>query len=312
MISTRAAALARLASHPSASSRASMTPGGRRFLSSFDGSIALRVPSGALRGRPSDVPDVLPILAQLSRGAMRGTPRWVSPPFAAAGPDLVQRKRSASFLEITYPFASDPELLQIYMVHDAVSLRGGMFLEELDAFSADCAFRHADGYNPARPLTVVTAAHDGLSIFGDGQHSPLSALHDLRLRGAVVSVGNSSMEVQTDVLRVRRSSRGAAGAPDEDGDEQEEYLGSCFTVMVARERESFGKACPAPPRLAPSRPLPPLVPRRHFPHGMAGRSAPAGRRRPPDRGVRGGGGAARRDAPRARRERAGAQAALAV
>ena len=72
-----------------------------------------------------------------------------------------------------------------------------MFLEELDAFSADCSYRHAEG--ETRPIVVVTAAHDGLSIFGQ-----LSARHDLRLRGAVVSVGSSSMEVRTDFFQVLR------------------------------------------------------------------------------------------------------------
>ena len=168
-------------------------------------SSALRVPSGAQRGTPSDVAAVLPILSQLSRGALRGTPGWVpSPP---PGPALVQRKRAASWLEITYPFASDPELAQFYQMSDGESLRAGMFLEELDAFSADCSMRHADGYNPQRPLTVVTAAHDGLSIFAEGHRSPLSSRHDLRLRGCVVGVGTSSMEVQTDLLRVHGGGR---------------------------------------------------------------------------------------------------------
>ena len=191
-------------------------------------SSALRVPSGAQRGTPSDVAAVLPILSQLSRGALRGTPGWVPSPLP--GPGLVQRKRAASWLEITYPFASDPELAQFYQMSDGESLRAGMFLEELDAFSADCSMRHADGYNPQRPLTVVTAAHDGLSIFAEGHRSPLSSRHDLRLRGCVVGVGTSSMEVQTDLLRVHGGGR------------EEEYLGSCFTVMVARECEGFGKA----------------------------------------------------------------------
>ena len=100
----------------------------------------------------------------------------------------------------------------MYLLGDGDSLRAGMFLEEVDAFTGDVAMRHADGYHPERPLTVVTAAHDGLSIFGgDGSTPPLSARHDLRLRGAVVSVGTSSMECRTDLLRVQRS-----GAPGEE------------------------------------------------------------------------------------------------
>ena len=196
-----------------------------------EASSGLRVPSRARLGDPSDVPSILPILSQLSAGSLRGTPRWVPTP-APLSTQLEQRKRSASWLEITYPFSSDAELRDLYMLADGQSLRAGMFLEELDAFSADCSMRHADGYNADRPLTVVTAAHDGLSIFGDGSHSPLSARHDLRLRGAVVSVGSSSMEVQTDLLRVYWR-----------GDEEvEELLGSCFTVMVARDGLTFGKA----------------------------------------------------------------------
>ena len=281
----------------------------RRLLSTLrPTSSALRVPSGAQRGMPSDVAAVLPILSQLSRGALRGTPGWV--PTAPPGPGLVQRKRAASWLEITYPFASDPELAQFYQMSDGESLRAGMFLEELDAFSADCSMRHADGYSPQRPLTVVTAAHDGLSIFAEGHRSPLSSRHDLRLRGCVVGVGTSSMEVQTDLLRVHS------------GGLEEEYLGSCFTVMVARECEGFGKAAvhqlgggdqrcdaDAAPRphchlFTPPLPLttglipPPTLAPRHRPHQV--------------RGGRGGRRAARRDAPRARRERARSQAALAV
>ena len=40
----------------------------------------------------------------------------------------------------------------------------------------------------ARTLAAATAAHDGLAVFGR-----LSAMHDLRLRGAVVSVGTTSL-----------------------------------------------------------------------------------------------------------------------
>ena len=106
----------------------------RRLLSTLrPTSSALRVPSGAQRGTPSDVAAVLPVLSQLSRGALRGTPGWVPTP--PPGPGLVQRKRAASWLEITYPFASDPELAQFYQMSDGESLRAGMFLEVLDAFS---------------------------------------------------------------------------------------------------------------------------------------------------------------------------------
>jgi acyl-coenzyme A thioesterase 9 len=191
----------------------------------------LRVPATMRRGSPADVARFLPLLHELSAGARRGIPGWV-PTAAPLDARLSPRKRSASWLEVTYPFSTDDELRHLYALGDGDSLRAGRFLEEIDAFSADCSFRHADGYHPERPLTVVTAAHDGLSIF-----KSLSARHDLRLRGAVVAVGTSSMEVQTDILRVHR---GASSS------EEEDYLGSCYTMMVARDRETFGPAAVHP------------------------------------------------------------------
>ena len=75
----------------------------------------LRVPSKAFRGKIDDVPRVMPILHQLSTGAQRGTPRWVeTAPLQHS--ELTQRARDASWLEITYPFSSDEELRDMYLL----------------------------------------------------------------------------------------------------------------------------------------------------------------------------------------------------
>uniref|UniRef100_A0A7S0L8R4 HotDog ACOT-type domain-containing protein n=1 Tax=Coccolithus braarudii TaxID=221442 RepID=A0A7S0L8R4_9EUKA len=217
----------------------------------------LRRPSNAFLGGPGDVASVLPALYGLSRGAKRGTPSWVPQPdcMTCGGGIQHERERTASWLEITYPFASDPELRLLYQLGDGNTMRAGMFLEELDAFSADCALRHCEshealshealpGSTSKRHLTVVTAAHDGLALEpGVG----LSALADLRLRGGVVSVGRTSMEVQTDLLRVIRFCP-RAGELHSSDHEREEYIGSCFTVMVARELDHTASALV--PRLA--------------------------------------------------------------
>ena len=187
---------------------------------------SLRVPSGAVCGEPADVPRILPLLHELSDGAKRGTPRWVEQSDSLGA--MAPRKRSASWLEITYPFSTDEELRAGYMLADGESLRAGRFLEELDAFSADVSKRHAS--SEERPVTVVTAAHDGLSVFNS-----LSAVHDFRLRGAVFTVGSSSMEVRTDILQVEPSG-------------EEVLLGSCYTMMVARDAGTFGKATVPPLR----------------------------------------------------------------
>ncbi|KAL3811192.1 hypothetical protein ACHAXA_002756 [Cyclostephanos tholiformis] len=198
-------------------------------------SSVLRVPSDVARGIPDDVRHILPLLHDLSDGARRGIPRWV-PTEDRAPSSHAPRKRSASWLEITYPFSTDVGLRTLYMLADGTSMRAGRFLEELDAFAADVSVRHAraGGEDGRPPLAVVTAAHDGLSIF-----SSLSAVHDLRLRGAVVSVGETSMEVRTDVLRVNDDNYcGGRGG--------ETLLGSCHTIMVARDAGTFEKVAVPP------------------------------------------------------------------
>ena len=244
-------------------------------------SSSLLVPPGVVRGSPEDVRVKLPLLHDLSDGARRGVPRWVEPvdrpaaPTAAvagAGSELSSTRRSvsgppgettprdgepldrsASFLEITYPFSTDVGLRTLYMLADGTSLRAGRFLEELDAFAADVSVRHlmGGGGDGRRRPGVVTAAHDGLSIF-----STLSAVHDFRLRGAVVSVGTTSMEVRTDVLRVE------AVGDDDDGDDDDDdddggggggggggtLRGSGHTIMVARDAATFGRAAVPPLR----------------------------------------------------------------
>lgn len=215
---------------------------------SSSSSSALRVPAGVVKGTPDDVRNKLPLLYDLSDGAKRGIPRWVDPPTKNSadtntlGTALLAppRKRSASWLEITYPFSTDVDLRTLYMLADGTSLRAGRFLEELDAFAADCSVRHAVDPDVldecvrgirTKPIAIATVAHDGLSIF-----SALSAMHDFRLRGAVVSVGTTSMEVRTDVLQVN----------GEDEGEGEVLLGSCYTIMVARDPNTFDKAAVAP------------------------------------------------------------------
>lgn len=143
-------------------------------------------PREAIVGSSVDVHSVLPLTAELSIGARKGIPAWVQSNHEARG------SREASWLELTYPMTSDESLRRLYSLADSTSLRAGMFMEEIDAFSADCALRHALGPIPPRrnsdvcsdwPFTLVTAAHDNLSFLQD-----LSAKRDLRLRGCVSAI----------------------------------------------------------------------------------------------------------------------------
>ena len=197
-------------------------------------------PLDAIIGTSSDVATMLPITAELSAGARKSVPAWIVGKGKPVSPSP-RGSRAAAWIELTYPMTSDASLRQLYSLADSTSLRAGMFMEEIDAFSADCALRHALGptgsFNRAdSPLTIVTAAHDNLSFLQD-----LSAANDLRLRACVVAVGTSSIEVRTDVLMVCPSST------------SETLLGTCFTVMVARDVCSADR--PAKAAVVPLLPL---------------------------------------------------------
>ena len=86
--------------------------------------LRLRRPSAHVLGTASDVEKHLPLLHSLSKGAKRGVPGWVpQPPLNST--EIVDRKRSASWLEVTYPFASDTELRDHYQLADGSSLSCG-------------------------------------------------------------------------------------------------------------------------------------------------------------------------------------------
>lgn len=56
------------------------------------------------------------------------------------------------------------------------------------------AYKHADGFNELRPITIMTASADRIEL-----KCPITPEHDLKLEGCVTYVGNSSMQVRVDV-----------------------------------------------------------------------------------------------------------------
>jgi acyl-coenzyme A thioesterase 9 len=92
------------------------------------------------------------------------------------------------------PFSTDIVLREQYVNYHG-GLRFGKILEDLDAMAGNIAHCHADDNNPTtRPLTIVTASVDRIDLL-----SKLLADRDMRMRGCVSHVGNSSMEVRVDV-----------------------------------------------------------------------------------------------------------------
>eukprot|EP00966_Prymnesium_polylepis_P033766 784981-Prymnesium_polylepis.1 len=123
--------------------RAGATSPMLRRLHSGSGGRLVRPPTATI-GTAADVAVMLPLTAELSVGARKSVPAWVVG--RGDAPTAVPRgSRAATWLELTYPMATDASLQQLYSLADGTSLRAGMFMEEIDAFSADCALRHALG-----------------------------------------------------------------------------------------------------------------------------------------------------------------------
>jgi len=64
------------------------------------------------------------------------------------------------------PLADQPELMEKYQTVFG-GIRIGRLLEDIDAFGAGIAYKHCDGTDPKRPLTVVTANFDKVELQGD-------------------------------------------------------------------------------------------------------------------------------------------------
>lgn len=143
-----------------------------------------------------------------------------------------------SWLEVLCPLASDMTLRDMYsdagtsndpsMPHKLNRFRMAKLYELIDSMTADVAYRHTDGLDPARPLALVTAGHYDAKWL-----HPIDICQDLAVRSYVVGVGTSSLEIRTDALQAAKDGR--------------EYLVHfCHTVMVATEKFS-GKVVAVPP-----------------------------------------------------------------
>ena len=125
------------------------------------------------------------------------------------------RTPAQSFLELTLPFATEPDLADAFRMFDSGEVRFGLVAEVLDTFACDVALRHTR----RRDHALVTAAVDQISWKGGGA---ATVDGDLVIRGAVGRVGRSSIDVLLRMLAVR------------DGGAEEEEVGSARFVIVSR------------------------------------------------------------------------------
>ena len=105
--------------------------------------------------------------------------------------EMISKAPSESAVSVRYPFGSDPELKDAY-INPFGGPRFGILMEDMDAIAGNVAFQHTDDGNPlTRPPILVTASVDRMSL---RRRVPLDI--DLRLSGAVIWTGRSSMQIR--------------------------------------------------------------------------------------------------------------------
>ncbi|CAI9107242.1 OLC1v1006559C3 [Oldenlandia corymbosa var. corymbosa] len=124
--------------------------------------------------------------------------RMLDPPLdAPPQSELLTRTPSHSRTTILYNFSTDYILREQYR-DPWNEVRIGKLLEDLDALAGTISVKHCtDDDSMTRPLLLVTASVDKMVL-----KKPISVDVDLKISGAVIWVGNSSIEIQLEVTQL--------------------------------------------------------------------------------------------------------------
>ncbi|KAL3517908.1 hypothetical protein ACH5RR_020497 [Cinchona calisaya] len=123
--------------------------------------------------------------------------RLLDPPLdAPPQSELLTRTASQSRTTILYNFSTDYILREQYR-DPWNEVRIGKLLEDLDALAGTISVKHCtDDDSTTRPLLLVTASVDKMVL-----KKPISVDVDLKMAGAVIWVGRSSIEIQLEVTQ---------------------------------------------------------------------------------------------------------------
>ncbi|CAH2319387.1 Hypothetical predicted protein [Pelobates cultripes] len=133
--------------------------------------------------------------------------------------DLPARKMKDSYIEVSLPLGSQPQLREKYLnVYNIV--RFGRILEDLDSLGVLICYTHTKAESGKTPLSIVTALVDKIDL----QKHLISPDCDIKFTGHVSWVGKTSMEVKMHMLQLH-------------GDVYSPVLDATF-VMVARDPEN--------------------------------------------------------------------------
>lgn len=155
--------------------------------------------------------------------------RLLDPPLdAPPQTQLLNKTPSDSRTSVLYNFSTDFILREQYR-DPWNEVRIGKLLEDLDALAGTISVKHcSDVDSMTRPLYLVTASVDKMVL-----KKPISVDTDLKMVGAVIWVGFSSIEIQLDVIQPANGS----------SDPSESVALTANFIFVARDYKT-GKAAP--------------------------------------------------------------------
>ncbi|GJU49544.1 acyl-coenzyme A thioesterase 9, mitochondrial [Tanacetum coccineum] len=170
-----------------------------------------------------------PVTAALWETRSKIFERLLDPPKdAPPQSELLTRTPSQSRTTILYKFSADYILREQYR-DPWNEVRIGKLLEDLDALAGTISVKHcSDDDSMTRPLLLVTASVDKMVL-----KKTISVDGDLKMAGAVIWVGRSSIEVQLEVTQLPSDSTGTS----------ETVVLSANFIFVARDSKT-GKAAP--------------------------------------------------------------------
>ncbi|GLU03913.1 hypothetical protein SLE2022_210840 [Rubroshorea leprosula] len=208
------------------------------FSSPFDQSPPVNDPNSASTRKPISLwPGMYhsPVTTALWEARSKIFERLLDPPKdAPPQSELLTKTPSQSRTTILYNFSSDYILREQYR-DPWNEVRIGKLLEDLDALAGTISVKHcSDDDSTTRPLLLVTASVDKIVL-----KKPISVDIDLKIVGAVIWVGRSSIEIQLDVIQPAK----------EESDDSEPVALTANFIFVARDSKT-GKAAPVN-RLSP-------------------------------------------------------------
>lgn len=151
---------------------------------------------------------------------------------AAAGGGGALEPRAPQVTSVTYPFESDPSLVEAY-ANPWRGVRIGRVLEDLDSLAASVALRHCLAAGRPDPW-LVTVSADAIRL-----KRPLRLDRDITLEGRVVWTGSSSLDI-----RMALTQAGGLHAPCDAS------LVAIFSFVLLEG----GRPAPRVPPLAPQTP----------------------------------------------------------